>query len=195
VKALTAGVAALTAAALAVLTLGAASLAAVAAVIRHPASPPARAAAAPASLLALYQAAAADQCPPLPWTLLAAQGKVESGYRADARSPVGAVGIAQFMPGTWASWGVDGDHDGTADPFNPADAIPAQARYDCALLRAVSALPGDPIALMLAAYNAGLGAVRRYHGVPPYRETRAYITAVLTTARALNAAPTPKEIP
>jgi len=59
----------------------------------------------------------------LDWALLAAQGAVESAFNPNAVSTAGAQGIAQFMPMTWASWGQGGD------PFNPNDAIPAQARY------------------------------------------------------------------
>jgi len=154
----------------------------------EPPAPP-QASGVPAELVRLYRAAAAAHCPRLPWTLLAAQGKVESGWRSDAVSPVGAVGIAQFMPATWARWGLDGDRDGRADPRNAADAIPAQARYDCMLLDATASLAAATstprIALTLAAYNAGPGAVTRHHGIPPYPETRAYVSAVLDTARQL----------
>ncbi len=144
---------------------------------------PGRTSGVPSDLAPLYQRAT-ERCPSLPWTLLAAQGRVESSFNPRAVSPVGAQGIAQFMPSPWAGWGLDGD--GTADPFNPADAIPSQARYDCARLGGVAGLPGDPIALMLAAYNAGPGAVRRYGGIPPYDETRAYVTAVLAAAARLS---------
>jgi len=132
----------------------------------------------PDALVPLYQGAA-TLCPVLSWTLLAAQGRVESRYRADADSPVGASGIAQFMPGTWATWGTDGDGDGRADVLNPADAIPSQSRYDCALIATVAGIPGEPVELMLAAYNAGPGNVRRYQGIPPFAETRAYVAKIL----------------
>jgi hypothetical protein len=135
----------------------------------------------PPAYLALYQQAG-QTCPGVPWTVLAAQGKVESNFNPAATSPAGAQGIAQFMPGTWASWGVDGNRDGRADPHDPDDAIPAQAHYTCALLEQVQGIAGDPLALMLAAYNAGPGAVRRHRGIPPYAETNAYVRKVLAVA-------------
>jgi len=87
------------------------------------------------------------------------------------------------MPGTWLGEGIDGNGDGLRDPFNPADAIASQASFICKLLAAVTAdksLTGDPIDLALAGYNAGLGAVQRHHGVPPYAETQDYIVRIRT---------------
>lgn len=130
---------------------------------------------------------AARTCPTLSPGLLAAQLKQESGFNPTARSPAGAVGIAQFTPPTWATHGVDGDGDGRADPLNPADAIPAAARYDCAVAATVARL-GDPVRLMLAAYNAGPGAVLAAGGVPPYAETQTYVARILTSAPAMTAA-------
>jgi murein DD-endopeptidase MepM/ murein hydrolase activator NlpD len=113
--------------------------------------------------------------------LLAAQIDVESGWNPGAVSPAGAQGLAQFMPATWAGQGVDGDGDGVSDPFNPADAIASQASFLCLLLAAVSGdqrLGGDPLDLALAAYNAGLGAVQRAGGIPPYPETQNYVRRI-----------------
>lgn len=113
--------------------------------------------------------------------LLAAQIEAESGWSPRAVSPAGAQGLAQFMPVTWAGAGVDGDGDGVRDPFNPADAIASQASFLCQLLAAVSGdrrLMGDPLDLALAAYNAGLGAVRRAGGIPPYPETQDYVRRI-----------------
>lgn len=95
-------------------------------------------------------------------------------------SPAGAQGIAQFMPGTWITWGGDVDGGGDASAFDPEDAIAAQGRLMCDLLRraAASWLGGDPVQLTLAGYNAGWGAVTTYGGVPPYAETQAYVTAI-----------------
>jgi murein DD-endopeptidase MepM/ murein hydrolase activator NlpD len=124
---------------------------------------------------------AAQTCPGITAPLLAAQLDAESGWNPNAVSPVGAQGLAQFMPGTWIGEGVDGDGDGIRDPFNPADAIASQASFMCKLLAAVSVdrnLTGDPIDLALAAYNAGLGAVQKYAGVPPYAETRNYVRRI-----------------
>jgi hypothetical protein len=88
----------------------------------------------PAALLPLYQQAAAG-CPGLSWTVLAAVGKVESNHNRPPRqvSSAGAQGPMQFLPATWTSYGLDGDGDGTADPFAPPDAILSAAQYLCAL--------------------------------------------------------------
>ncbi|MEE1940985.1 NlpC/P60 family protein [Streptomyces sp. TRM 70361] len=133
---------------------------------------------------------AARQCPEVGAPLLAAQIEAESGWNPAAVSPVGAQGLSQFMPGTWATWGVDAagkdgspQPDGVADPFTPGDAIMTQARYDCWLADMVGRTDsdGDPTRLMLAAYNAGPGAVERFGGVPPYPETQSYVTAIITS--------------
>jgi hypothetical protein len=87
----------------------------------------------PAGLLTLYQQAA-GVCPGLPWPVLAGIGKVESDHdRPPGQvSDVGAQGPMQFLPTTWTAFGVDGNSDRRLDPFDPADAIPAAARYLCA---------------------------------------------------------------
>ena len=104
----------------------------------------------PAGYLSAYEQAAAG-CPGLAWPLLAAVGKVESdhGRAPDLVSSTGAMGPMQFMPGTWAGYGVDADGDGHADPFTAADAITAAADYLCAL--GVATDPHDA----LIAYNCG----------------------------------------
>lgn len=132
--------------------------------------------------------AAAASCDGLAAPLLAAQLERESGWRADAVSPKGAVGLAQFMPPTWAAHGVDGDGDGSADPRNPHDAIASAAAYNCHLRHLLAAVPGDRDRLVLAAYNAGPYAVIAHAGVPPYEETRRYVEAVLSRATALSLA-------
>ncbi len=101
--------------------------------------------------------------------LLSAIGHCESGYNPSARSPAGAQGLMQFMPGTAADYGVD--------PWDPASAIDGAARY---LADSTDRFGTDP-ALLAASYNAGPGAVARHGGVPPYRETRNYVACV--TAR------------
>ncbi len=85
----------------------------------------------------------AGECPQVTASLLAAQLYTESKFDSDAKSRVGALGIAQFMPATWAQHGKDGDGDGVKDIRNPADAIAAQAAYDCTLAKEVKSVPGD----------------------------------------------------
>ncbi|MFF8959300.1 NlpC/P60 family protein [Streptomyces sp. NPDC014894] len=117
-------------------------------------------------------------CPALNPALLAAQLYQESGWNPRAQSHAAAQGIAQFIPGTWATHGVDGDNDGDRDVWDPADAIPSAATYDCALAGYVKKVGGDPTSNMLAAYNAGPYAVIKYGGVPPYKETQNYVKII-----------------
>lgn len=101
--------------------------------------------------------------------LLHAVIAVESGYAAAAVSPKGALGLMQLMPATAREYGV-------THPFDPVQNVNAGARH----LRYLLDTFGHDIALALAAYNAGAGAVRRHGGViPPYAETRAYVPRVL----------------
>lgn len=75
----------------------------------------------------------ARYCPGLRWQVLAAIGQVESGHGANVGpSSAGALGPMQFLPSTWAVYGVDGDGDGKADIMNSFDAVPGAARYLCA---------------------------------------------------------------
>jgi Transglycosylase SLT domain/D-alanyl-D-alanine carboxypeptidase/Putative Flp pilus-assembly TadE/G-like len=99
--------------------------------------------------------------------LLSAQIYAESNFNPFAQSPAGAQGIAQFMPGTAQSMGLQ-------NPFDPEQAIDAQAHLMRDLLRRFGSVP-----LALAAYNAGAGAVEHYGGIPPYAETRAYVAKIL----------------
>jgi soluble lytic murein transglycosylase-like protein len=129
--------------------------------------------------------AAARTCPGLDAHVLAAQLEQESGWDARALSSRGAQGIAQFLPRTWKAYGLDGNGDGVKDVWNPKDAIPTAAHFDCLLFAEVQHVPGDRVRLMLAAYNAGATAVRAYGGVPPYPETRSYVDTVLQRASVL----------
>ncbi|MFI7615678.1 NlpC/P60 family protein [Nonomuraea terrae] len=136
----------------------------------------------PGSVPAAYQAwvsRAGRLCPQVTPPLIAAQVEAESRWRPMARSSVGAQGMAQFMPATWASYGRDADGDGITSPDDPEDAIMAMARYDCALVRTIARLPGDLTSNMLAAYNAGPAAVLHHKGIPQYPETQEYVRRVL----------------
>jgi soluble lytic murein transglycosylase-like protein len=93
---------------------------------------------------------------------------VESGFQPEAVSPKGAQGLMQLMPGTARDMGV-------TDPFDPAANLDGGSRYLSSL---VARYEGD-LAKALAAYNAGMGAVARHRGVPPYAETRRYVREVL----------------
>ncbi|MFF3454307.1 NlpC/P60 family protein [Streptomyces sp. NPDC002730] len=123
-------------------------------------------------------------CPAINPALLAAQLYQESGWNPKAQSPAAAQGIAQFIPGTWAAHGIDGDKDGDRDVWDPADAIPSAASYDCELAGYVKKAPGNATDNMLAAYNAGAYAVIKHQGVPPYRETQNYVKVIRTLEKS-----------
>jgi hypothetical protein len=111
--------------------------------------------------------------------LLAAQLMAESGFNPSAVSPAGAQGIAQFMPGTAASYGLP-------NPFDPVAAIDAQAHLMSDLLKRFRSVP-----LALAAYNAGPGAVSACSCAGPYAETRAYVARILALLDGAGAALSP----
>jgi hypothetical protein len=100
--------------------------------------------------------------------LLASLVKAESGGNARAVSRAGARGLTQLMPATAKDMGV-------ADSFKPDENVRGGAKYLDQLLTRYH----DNMALALAAYNAGPEAVDKYHGIPPYRETRAYVARVI----------------
>lgn len=144
----------------------------------------------PPEVAALVRGAVAQEgCPQLTESVLAAQLFQESGFKAHVVSSAGAQGIAQFLPGTWKQWGRDENGDGQASPFDPQDAVPAAARFDCALAKDLAGIPGDPAAIMLAGYNAGPGAVKFWNGVPPYAETQQYVERILALAARWAVAP------
>jgi soluble lytic murein transglycosylase-like protein len=94
--------------------------------------------------------------------------RAESNFKTRAVSKKGAQGLMQLMPGTAAKLGV-------ADPFDPKANVEAGTAHLSALL---DQYHNDPIKA-LAAYNAGAHRVKQYNGVPPYRETHAYITKIV----------------
>ena len=96
--------------------------------------------------------------------------QVESNYRPKARSHKGAMGLMQLMPATAREYNV-------RNPYDPKANIAAGVKH----LKGLIDRMGD-VAMALAAYNAGEGAVKKFKGIPPYRETRNYVTRILSIA-------------
>jgi cell wall-associated NlpC family hydrolase len=119
----------------------------------------------PADLVPLFQSASAQSG--VPASLLAAVAKQESGYDPSAVSSAGAEGIMQLMPSTASGLGVNA--------YDPAQAIDGAAQLLGGYLKNYN----GSVALALAAYNAGPGAVAQYGGVPPYAQTTSYVSNIL----------------
>jgi hypothetical protein len=101
--------------------------------------------------------------------VLAAQLDAESSFNPHAVSAAGAVGIAQFLPSTARSLGVN--------PYNPSAAIDGMAQLDAKYVKEFGSID-----LALAAYNAGPAAVSKSNGVPAYAETQNYVKKILAAA-------------
>jgi soluble lytic murein transglycosylase-like protein len=97
--------------------------------------------------------------------------QVESNYQPRARSRKGAMGLMQIMPATARVYNV-------RNPFDPKANIEAGIKH----LKSLIDRFGGGIELALAAYNAGEGAVTKFNGVPPYRETKSYVSRILALA-------------
>ena len=136
----------------------------------------------PSLYLRLYHAAA--DANGVSWRILAAIGKNESDHgRSKAPGVASGVNSARCCSGpmqictkascgnTWSAYAVDADGDGVKSVYSPADSIYAAAGLVSNLLTTFGNHPG----LIMAAYNAGPGNVLRYHGVPPFAETKAYV--------------------
>lgn len=106
----------------------------------------------------------------LPPEIVHSVARAESGYRADAVSSKGAIGLMQLMPQTAAEL--------NADPYDHAQNAEAGARYLRDLLLKYESDPHQ-VSKAIAAYNAGPSAVDKYNGIPPYRETIEYVQRVL----------------
>lgn len=102
----------------------------------------------------------------VPVSIFLALVQRESGWRQEAVSPKGAIGLGQLMPQTAKELGVD--------PYDPAQNLDGAARYLSQQYRTFGSWR-----LALAAYNAGPGAVLRYNDVPPFEETQNYVAAIL----------------
>ena len=111
----------------------------------------------------------------LPRELVRSVMAAESGFKRAAISPKGAIGLMQLMPGTAQSLG--------ADAYDPAQNVDAGARY----LRDLLEKYNYGLRHALAAYNAGPGAVDKYNGVPPYRETIDYVGRIKRKLKAAEA--------
>jgi hypothetical protein len=119
----------------------------------------------PANYMMLYQESAAQYCPGLSWTVLAAIGEIESNNGQNmGPSSAGAEGPMQFLPSTWAVWGTDGFGDtGSPNIWNPLDAVPSAAR-------------------MLCADGAAQGGQSLYNAIFDYNHADWYVNEVLTLA-------------
>lgn len=149
----------------------------------------------PAAFVPLIEGVSGKYCPEITGAALAAQLKQESGFRLRIVNPdSGASGPAQFMPATWTQYGKDADGNGTNSPFDPADAVDAQARYMCDLVAMMrprvqsGALKGDVLDLAWAGYNAGQGKVFLAGGIPDIQETKDYIRILRQNMLAFTAA-------
>jgi Transglycosylase SLT domain len=119
----------------------------------------------PTSYLELFKESAAQYCPGLSWTVLAAIGQIESGDgRNMGPSSAGALGPMQFLPSTWQAWGIDAfGQTGSPDIMNPFDAVPSAAR-------------------MLCADGAARGGTALYNAIFDYNHADWYVNEVLALA-------------
>lgn len=115
---------------------------------------------------AIYRAARRSELSP---QLLAAVVRIESSFNANARSRKGACGLMQLRPSTAQRFGVS-----RRQLFHPEHNLSAGSKY----LRWLSKRFGGDLPMVLAAYNAGEGAVTRFGGVPPYLETQNYVRRI-----------------
>src|SRR4051812_3794571 len=155
-------------------------------------APPSNTSDIPSGYLKLYKAAGARYG--VDWRILAAIGKNESDHgRSKAPGVTSGRNYADCCSGpmqlctvkscgnTWGYYAIDGDNDGVESVYDPADSIYAAA----ALVRDLKSIVGGDPKLVFAAYNAGPGNVQKYRGVPPFAETKAYVSAALAYVASL----------
>jgi soluble lytic murein transglycosylase-like protein len=146
----------------------------------------------PSGYLKLYNAAGTRYG--VDWRMLAAIGKNESDHgRSKAPGVTSGRNYADCCSGpmqlctvkscgnTWGYYAIDGDNDGVVSVYQPADSTYAAA----ALVRDLKRIVGTNPKLVFAAYNAGPGNVQKYGGVPPFAETKAYVSAALAYMASL----------
>jgi len=143
---------------------------------------------------------AGSLCEGITAPVLAALYSAENGFRygpAAPVSPTGAKGPGQFMPGTWDAYGKDADGDGIADVLGIADPVMASGALLCDNYKLIDdwkkrgLVQGDTLDLTLAAYNAGIGAVRRSGGMPSgspdyENQTKPYVAKIRATEAAFS---------
>jgi soluble lytic murein transglycosylase-like protein len=132
----------------------------------------------PVNALALIHAAAEKH--QVPAALVKSIVAAESNFHFEAVSPKGAIGLMQLMPATAQQYG--------ADPNIPEQNVDAGTRYLYFLMQKYRK-HRNPLSRVIAAYNAGPGAVDRYHGIPPFRETRGYVARVMGFMRQYSKKP------
>ena len=114
--------------------------------------------------------------------LIMAMVMVESGFDPAATSHAGAMGLGQLMPGTAKWMGVSNAYDTTENLYGTVKLV----RNHLEKYHRQTGDSFDALVLALAAYNAGIGAVRKHNGVPPYRETQSYVRKVISLYRKLS---------
>jgi len=117
--------------------------------------------------------------------LIVAMIIAESGFDVNSTSRTGAMGLGQLMPSTAREMGITNAYDPQQNIAGAVRILRGHLDNYGGAPADAGVIPFDQIALTMAAYNAGPGAVRRYHGVPPYRETQHYVAKVAALYRKM----------